>query len=148
MRFLPQIGLYFENPLLKSLHFGALGRWIAILKVLRILNSIIELQAALLVLLPDKETLAIIKLIATLQWIFLFENLDWFLTYQITWKILTRMTWITTLRCGDHLLSVKCQTSSNELNWSLLLRTEASQLHKLWAKLQWKKRWVAVSWAL
>jgi len=46
--------------------FGALGGWIAILKVLRILSSVIELQAALLVLLPDKETLATIKLIATL----------------------------------------------------------------------------------
>jgi hypothetical protein len=46
-------------------------------------KSLIEIEATFLVLLPDRDVLAIIKDIAVVKEILLLSNLAWFLTNQI-----------------------------------------------------------------
>jgi hypothetical protein len=54
---------------------GAAGWWIVTLKVFKIVKSLIEFEEDFLVLLPDKEMLAIIIEIADFQLIILLLNL-------------------------------------------------------------------------
>jgi hypothetical protein len=53
---------------------GAAGWWIVTLKVFKIVKSLIEFEEDFLVLLPDKEMLAIIIEIADFQLIILLLN--------------------------------------------------------------------------
>jgi hypothetical protein len=53
---------------------GAAGWWIVTLKVFKIVKSLIEFEEDFLVLLPDKEVLAIIIEIADFQLIILLLN--------------------------------------------------------------------------
>jgi len=74
-----------------------------ILRALRKTNSVISTAEVLTVLLPERDVLEIIMLIADFQLIFLFWNLFWFLTYQIVLRILFKQEVMATLHWGGPL---------------------------------------------
>jgi hypothetical protein len=129
-----------------SLISGAFGGWRLILNVLRMLNSEIELPANLLVLFPERETLAMTKFIAHCQGINLSKYLSWFLTNQMTFNMFKRANGMTILHWGDQPLSGRSLTLSNEVNWIVPFKILASHLQKFMAYLHWKNRWKNDSW--
>jgi hypothetical protein len=75
-------------------------------------------------------------------------NLDWFLTNQMVLRILIKEAWITTLHCGDHLLSQSFQISSIEEKWRLRSIASENQVQILIEKVHSKNKWKDVSTCL
>lgn len=100
-----------------------------ILRAFRKTNSVISTAEVLTVLLPERDVLEMIMLIADFQLIFLLWNLFWFLTYQIVLRILFRQEVMATLHWGVHFLSHSFQMSEILFKWRGMLRMEASQDH-------------------
>lgn len=120
-----------------------LGGWMSILKYLRIVNSIIELQLTSLVILPTKMIQLAMFLIHDLHLIWASSNLILFLANQISKKgklnASIKMTWI----WADHHLSKTFQQSERlemmKFRWKLLgiqykIFKENSQLKNRWSQ--------------
>jgi len=85
-----------------SMMLGALGAWIFMLNFLKMIKSLWDEDEALEVLLPERATADIMELMEDLQWKDLLSNLFWFL---VNHRLLIILIMITTLHCGDQLLS-------------------------------------------